>query len=161
MYAGRFKVPLPQSWGRGFGVHISGKDARIEIGRKLVTRENVSIRAQNGKLSIGHNCFINANTNITCIESVTIGDRCQFGPNVVIVDHDHDYKGISSEPLISGPVVIGENVWIGANSVILRGANIGDGAVIAAGSIIKGEVPSGHIAYQQRETVIKPFSRQS
>ena len=82
---------------------------------------------------------------IHCRSEIKIGNDVQFSPNVLIYDHDHDYKaegGVKSMKYIETPVSIGNNVWIGANTVILRGASIGDNAVIAAGSIVKGTVPS-------------------
>ena len=56
---------------------------------------------------------------------------------------------------VETPVVIGNDVWIGANVVIMRGTTIGDQAVIGAGSIVKGNVPAGKVFYQKRETIIK------
>jgi acetyltransferase-like isoleucine patch superfamily enzyme len=73
----------------------------------------------------------------------------------VIVDHDH----AGSEnwgSYVETPVVIGNDVWIGAGAVILRGTTIGDKAVIGAGSIVKGDVPAGCVYYQKRETVLRP-----
>ena len=52
-------------------------------------------------------------------------------------------------------MIIGNDVWIGAGAVILRGTTIGDKAVIGAGSIVKGNVPAGSVFYQKRETIIK------
>ena len=83
-----------------------------------------------------------------------IGDRCQIANNVVSVAHDH----AGSEnwgSYVETPVIIGNDVWIGAGAVILRGATIGDKAVIGAGSIVKGNVPEGCVFYQKRETIIK------
>ncbi len=116
------------------------------------------LRVQNGDLEIGDKCFFNANVSITCLDKIEIGSGCQFGNNVVIIDHDHDYKKEGGAPLVSAPVIIGRNVWVGANVVILRGSVIGDGAVIAAGSVVKGEVPEDTLFYQKRENVIKPIS---
>ena len=79
------------------------------------------------------------------MEQITIGDYCKFGNNLVIVDHDHNYKdcGIKkkdSQEFLTAPIKIGNNVWVGANVVILRGTDIGDNCVIAAGSVVKGTV---------------------
>ena len=52
-------------------------------------------------------------------------------------------------------IEIGSNVWIGANSVILKGSRIGDNVVVAAGSIVKGEVPSGTVLIQKRINEIR------
>ena len=55
----------------------------------------------------------------------------------------------------TGSIEIGNNVWIGANTIILRGTKIGDNAVIAAGSIVKGEVPTGAVIVQKRVSEIR------
>jgi len=64
-----------------------------------------------------------------------------FANNLVIVDHDHKREdGAVTGDLISEPVVIGNNVWCGANVTILKGVTIGDGAVIAVGAVVTKEV---------------------
>lgn len=71
----------------------------------------------------------------------------------MVYDHDHDFRaegGVKAMKYKSSQIKIGNNVWIGANSVILRGSIIGDGAVIAAGSVVKGEIPDGAVFVQKR-----------
>ena len=87
-----------------------------------------------------------------CREAISIGDNTEFGPNVCIYDHDHDYKnGLNNELYKTSPVKIGKNCWIGAGVIILRGTVIGDNSVIAAGSIVKDVVPSNSLFYNKRE----------
>lgn len=112
---------------------------------------------EKGSLKIGDRCFFNNNACITTVESIEIGRGCTFGNNLVIVDHDHDY--INNTGLISKPVVIGDNVWVGANVVILRGCIIGDNSVIAAGSIVKGIIPPNTLYYQERVIVNKKIEK--
>jgi acetyltransferase-like isoleucine patch superfamily enzyme len=57
---------------------------------------------------------------------------------------------MTKEHFLSSPVIIGDNVWVGANCVILRGTVIGDNCVIAAGSVVKGNVESNMLYYQER-----------
>lgn len=119
------------------------KKGKIVIGKKANFRTGVHLRAQNGGcLTIGNNFFANNNVSITALESVTIGDNVRMANNVVIVDHDHDYKNDNSK-FLTAAVSIGDNVWIGANAVILRGVTIGDNAVVAAGSVVNKDVPEG------------------
>lgn len=80
-----------------------------------------------------------------------------LGPNVLIYDHDHDYKaegGVFSLKYKTSPVTIGNNVWIGANCVILRGTSIGDNCVIGGGCVLKGEYPSNSVIVQKRSTEV-------
>ncbi len=151
LYGHKYASHVIQSWGPGFRVHIGGKDARFIIGTKCVSRRNMSVRVENGILSIGDKCFFNSQTDITCTDHITIGNNCQFGQNVVIVDHDHNIHHAGEKPLISSPISIGNNVWVGADCVILRGVTIGDNAVIAAGSVIHDDIPADFVVYQKRQ----------
>lgn len=74
---------------------------------------------------------------------------------MLIYDHDHDFRaknGLKELKYKTSPVEIGDNVWIGANTVILRGAKIGNNCVITASSVIKGEYPDNSIIVQKRNT---------
>ena len=151
-YAGKCSMPLVQAFGHHTEVKI--KDGTARFGKEQITRGNAVFRVEGGELIIGDKCFFNQNVSITCKKKIVIGDRCQIANNVVIVDHDH----AGSEnwgSYVETPVTIGNDVWIGANVVIMRGTTIGDKAVIGAGSIVKGDVPEGKVFYQKRETMIK------
>ena len=143
-------------WIQAFGHHteLKIKNGTARFGKEQITRGNAVFRVEGGELVVGDKCFFNQNVSITCKKNIVIGDRCQIANNVVIVDHDH----AGSEnwgSYVETPVVIGNDVWIGANVVIMRGTTIGDKAVIGAGSIVKGNVPAGKVFYQKRETIIK------
>ena len=85
---------------------------------------------------------------ITVREKVTIGDNVTFGPGTMIYDHDHNYKQLNKtqdELMVSSPVCIGNNVWIGGNVIVLPGVSIGDNVVIGAGSVVTKDIPSNVI----------------
>ena len=99
-----------------------------------------------GHLTLGAECFFNHNVSITCNESIAIGNNCNIANNVVIVDHDHVITSQGVEgATTSSPVIIGDKVWIGANSVITKGVTIGEGSVIAAGAVVTKNVPAHEI----------------
>lgn len=131
---------------------------KLEIKKGLKMRDGAKIRVRKGgKCKIGKNVGISSNNIIACHDSITIGNNVQFGPNVLIYDHDHDFRaegGIGAMKYKTSPVEIGNNVWIGANCVILRGTKIGDNCVIAAGSVLKGEFPEKSVVVQKKETSI-------
>ena len=106
---------------------------------KIIIRDNA-------KLEIGNKTFFNRNAFLTCQNEILIGNNVIFGPNLVIVDHNHDYKKENmANSFVVGKVFIGDNVWIGANVTILPGAYIEDGAIIGANSVISKRVPKNEI----------------
>jgi acetyltransferase-like isoleucine patch superfamily enzyme len=142
-------------------IEVFNKGARIHIGKFVFIRKNASLRIDyNGVLDLGNNVFINDNCTINCVNRITIGKNTKIAPNVCINDHDHNYKKNNSDHLIRGEVTIGENVWIGSNVVILRDTKIGDNVVVAAGSVVKGNVPSNSIYMNRRESELRPFQNQ-
>lgn len=100
-------------------------------------------------LKIGSHCAFGAFNHITCANKVIIGDYCLTGKWVTITDNSHgetDYDSLcmppSKRPITSkGPVIIGNNVWIGDKATILPGVTIGDGSVIAANAVVTKDVP--------------------
>lgn len=134
---------------------------KLEIGEKFKMRDGAKIRVRKGAIcKIGKNTSVNCNNMIACRKKIIIGNDVQLGPNVQIYDHDHDFRvdgGIKAGKYKTGSIEIGNNVWIGANTIILRNTKIGDNAVIAAGSIVKGIVPDGTVFVQKRE--LKEYKR--
>lgn len=130
------------------------KNSKLHIGKKFRTRNNVSFRIYKGIVEIGDNCFFNDNCSINCLKNIKIGNNCIFGPDVKIYDHDHDYKK-DMNSFVKQSIEIGNNVWIGANVVILKGVKIGDNSVIAAGTIVKHDVSSNTLVYNKNELVEK------
>lgn len=116
----------------------------LSVGSFLMTTGPCYIKCEkNARIIIGDKCFLNHNCSITAVDQIVIGNDVNIANNVVIVDHDHiiTSEGVLGE-LISSPVVIGNRVWIGADSVITRGVTIGDGAVIAAGAVVNKDIPA-------------------
>jgi len=78
-------------------------------------------------------------------ESLTVGDYSLFGEGVSIHDDNHvigrGREPIASRGLVTRPVAIGRNVWVGAKAVILPGVHIGDNAVVGAGAVVTRDVP--------------------
>lgn len=102
-----------------------------------------------GHIKIGNNCFFNNNCSLTSMCSIEIGDNCIIGENVSFYDHDHrhdiDNKPFKKQGYKYQPIKIGNNVWIGSGSIILRGTVIEDNVVIGAGNIVRGNIESGTV----------------
>lgn len=160
-------------------------DAKIQIGDSIIVYYNCDILVTDkGRLRIGDNCIIGSNFRLYCKQEVNIGDNVLISWNVFIGDYNGhsldpnercrevDYiqttfvpnfkkftKGkeiIDYSPhYITKPVNIGNNVWIGANAIILKGVTIGAGSIIAAGSVVTKDVPENCIAAGNPAQVIK------
>lgn len=101
-------------------------------------------------------------TAICAAVSVTIGEECLIGANVVICDTDfHALKPIKrryncdQDSIAARRVVIGNNVFVGANSIILKGVSIGDNSVIGAGSVVVSDIAANSVAVGNPAKVVK------
>ena len=141
-FGSRIKLSLINSIDGQINIEID-KSSKIEIGKFLMNKKPLYLKAiNNSKIEIGNKVFFNHNCSITAVESIKIGNKCMFGNNITIVDHDHIItKDGAIGDLVSKKIVIEDNVWVGANSVILKGVHIGEGSVIAAGSVVNKDVP--------------------
>ncbi len=157
-YGRRLSVHSPQrDWEKNTSIFIEGKDSSIAVGIHDHFRQMMTLRALNGgKIVFGSNCFCNSNVSITAMRAIHIGDGTKIANNVVIIDHDHDYHH-NNTGYVSAPIRIGDNVWIGANVVILKGVTIGHHAVIAAGSVVNHDVPAYCVAAGVPARLIKEF----
>lgn len=70
----------------------------VDFGSRLRTRGRCSFNIQgSGKLAFGNNVFLNSGCQFNCRSKITVGDGCEFGPNVLVYDHDHTFRGGSSK----------------------------------------------------------------
>lgn len=119
------------------GKCLIGKGTCIERGAEIIVSEKAF-------LSIGDNTGIGSFCNIRCDGRIKIGDNVLIAQFVSIVDGLYEFKSkniqISKESYKAEDVSIGNNVWIGVGVVILPRTNIGDGAVIGAGSIVTKDI---------------------
>jgi len=132
------RISIPRQWS---DITIEGP-ASLDDGVVLLCSGETHER----KLVICRGTYINRFTMIDASEQIEVGENCMIGPFCYITDHDHGHeKGrpIGEQPLRSAPVRIGNNVWVGAGVIILKGVSIGDGAVIAAGAVVTKDVDVG------------------
>lgn len=99
-------------------------------------------------IEVGKNFFANYNCTIIDVAKVRIGDNCQMAPNVAIYTAGHPVHPVSRNSMYEYgiEVTIGDNVWIGGNTVILPGVHIGSNSVIGAGSVVTKDIPDWVIA---------------
>jgi acetyltransferase-like isoleucine patch superfamily enzyme len=131
------------------GVVRIGKNVSIGFGTKII--------CQNGLLTVGDNVFIGPGCIIVCRNSINIGADTQISEYCTIRDQDHSYecRPIRSAGYKSAPVNIGNDCWIGAKSSILKGASVGNGAVIGAHSLVLGSIHEYSLAVGSPARVVK------
>ncbi|MDO4563737.1 MAG: acyltransferase [Clostridia bacterium] len=138
-------------------VRILKKRGKIFLGSRVLLHRYVKISAwgteKDASIKIGDRVYIGDRTEIHAGESVTIGDGCNISWDCVIMDRD--YHAFMSESEITAPVEIKNNVWIGCRSIILKGVTIGEGAVVAAGSVVTKDVPAHALAAGNPARVVK------
>ena len=117
-------------------------------------------------IKIGKNSSIGGRALILCTRAkLIIGNYVMIGPQVTIITGDHKINAIGKymadvsdsekDPENDLPVVIEDDVWIGANSTILKGVTIGEGAVIGSGSLVTKDIPAWTIAIGHPAKVMK------
>jgi acetyltransferase-like isoleucine patch superfamily enzyme len=96
-------------------------------------------------LRIGDRCVIGRGSHIVAHQSLVIGDDVFTGPYVYITDQNHGYADpdtpIGRQLPVNKPVEVGAGSWLGAGAIVLPGARIGRNVVVAAGSVVRGDVP--------------------
>ena len=151
-------------------------ERRTEILDELIGKRGTGVFMQGpiffhyGKhTTIGDSVFINYNFTVQDDAPVTIGSHCDFGPNVTIVTPIHPMlpeerlkmrteAGEEKRLCYAKPVTIGDNCWIGANTIICSGVSIGEGCVIGAGSVVVKDIPPRSFAAGCPCRVIRPLS---
>lgn len=152
-------------WGK-FYLHI-GKDSSVTIGHHFALNSGnnynplchniyCSIDVRDGAtLSIGDWSGISGGT-ISVSESITIGNHVNIGANCIIMDGDihntdwrlrhNDRQSLMPVPFMHRPIIIGDDVWLGVNSIVLKGVTIGARTIIGAGSVVTKDIPADCIA---------------
>ena len=114
-----------------------------------------------GKISVGNNLSLNHNVTIDASDGgeLIIGNNVAIGMNSVLRASNHDYIRMSGH--IPGKIIIGDNVWIAANCVIVPNVEIGSGSVIGAGSIVTKNIPENVVAVGNPCKPIKEIIRKT
>ncbi|MEQ1757822.1 MAG: DapH/DapD/GlmU-related protein [Vicinamibacterales bacterium] len=119
----------------------------------------------NPKLSIGDQSFVGHNCGFLVAQSIRIGDHCLLAGGVRLSDFDghpiaHDARREDQpySPSNVKPIVIGNDVWIGAGVYVMKGVHIGDRSIIGAGSVVTKNIPADVIAAGNPARVIKSLA---
>ena len=122
---------------------------KVSLGENCSLEHNVYLNAagpysEGVSIQLGAGCFIGAGCEFNISHRITIGENSLVAAGTRFIDHNHGIAlgmPIKHQPETSAPITVGPDVWIGANSIILQGVVLGEGAVVAAGSVVTHAVP--------------------
>ena len=144
---------------RSMGVNV-GENVRFSVGSKMDVWQagipggignNVSLGENvvvSGGVKVGNNAFINSNVSIIASppSNIFIGNDCLIAQNVVIRSDDHRFDAINTlireQGRVGADITIGDNCWLGANVVVLKGVHLGAHSVVGAGTIVTKSFPA-------------------
>lgn len=156
----------------GFTIYFAFKNSKIKIGHgSIINSGNLSnllglyqrtiiIARNGGEIIIGNNARISGST-IYSMSRISIGDNCLIGANCKIIDNDFhslDFRKRVNDDfvdIIKKPVQIGDDCFIGMNSIILRGSILGNNCIVGAGSVVSGKFPDNIILAGNPAKIIK------
>jgi galactoside O-acetyltransferase len=126
-----------------------GTDVTLRPGMNILSPENVYL---GNHVGIGYNSILRGHGGIT------IGDFTMIGDSVIIATAGHPVGEIYYNNTWQKPVVLEENVWLGANVLVMPGVTIGENAVIGAGAVVTEDIPANHVAAGVPAKVIRQFT---
>ncbi len=163
------KITMPQARFIRRPIYVRGKKSMVGCNGLTTGRFcRFDLEGSKQTLFIGENCEMGDMIHIVAHEKVEIGNNVLIASKCFISDTNHGiYKGQNQDPpmtkpnkreLVSNPVKIGNNVWIGENVVILAGAQIGDGCIVGANSVVSKEIPHNSIVAGVPGRIIKQWN---
>jgi acetyltransferase-like isoleucine patch superfamily enzyme len=165
-YLWRFKVRNRHI--RTRGMVFVGKRAEVtctrglghmELGRWVWIGDGNAIRCHEGSLRIGDKVVLGTSNTVNSYLDVDIGEGCLLADWVYIGDFDHRYEDVDvpirKQGIVTSRVRVGPGCWIGEKATILRGANVGQGSVIGAHAVVKGDIPPYSVAVGIPARVVK------
>ena len=119
---------------------------KVFLGDRVMLKEGVKICPTHPEatITIGDWTTVGYNVSIFSKSNISIGKDCLIAPSCYLVDNDHGTDLgclIREQPMVTAPIVIGNDVWLGAGVVVVKGVTIGNGAVVAAGSLVTKDIP--------------------
>ena len=145
--------------GKGIDFEVSKDNARLVLGKWVHIGNGNKIRAHNGVLRLGNKVVLGSDNVINAHLDIEIGASTLVSDWVYICDFDHSTREldrpIKDQGLLTAPVRIGTGCWLGTKVTVLRGTVVGDGSVLAAHTVARGEIPAGSVVGGVPGTIIK------
>ena len=131
--------------------------ANFVVGDNVICRNFENFHVSSGKVILHDGVFINNSCSFNCMERIEIGSGTMMGEGVRFYDHDHIYTAekIEKWQWTTAPVRVGRDCWIGSNVTILKGVTIGDNTIIGAGCLIRNDIPSNSVVYNDGNLCVK------
>lgn len=131
--------------------------AHFIVGANVICRNFENFHVSSGKLILHDGVFINNSCSFNCMERIEIGAGTMMGEGVRFYDHDHIYTAekIEKWQWTTAPIRVGRDCWIGSNVTILKGVTIGDNTIIGAGCLIRNDIPSNSVVYNNGNLFVK------
>lgn len=145
----------------GRGVEIEGRPGygRVVLGRWVHVGDGTALRAHEGTLRVGDKVVFGRHNTVNCYLDVEIGATTLIADWVYVADFDHRFDDlvtpIKDQGIVKSPVRIGPDCWIGVKVSVLRGSIVGEGCVLAAHAVVRGEIPPRSVAGGVPAKVIK------
>lgn len=131
--------------GRGVELTAPRGHGRVVVGPWCWVGDGVALRSHSGRVTVGAKAILGGGTTVNAYLDVTIGDGALIADDVHITDFDHRTESvevpIKDQGIVTAPVRIGPDVWIGRGATVLRGVDVGRGSVIGAHAVVTRDVP--------------------
>jgi acetyltransferase-like isoleucine patch superfamily enzyme len=126
-----------------------GKQGVVQLGRWSWVGRGTKIRCHEGEVRIGAKTVMGEECTISAYQHVSIGEQCIVADRVMLIDFDHNVAEVERPIRLQGiykrDVRVGNNVWIGYGSQILRGVTVGDNSIIGASAVVTKDVPANAV----------------
>jgi acetyltransferase-like isoleucine patch superfamily enzyme len=149
--------------GRDVEIHCRRGYGRMEIGRWAHFGDGTAVRCHEGSVRIGDKVVIGRDNTVNCWLDVEIGSATLVADSIYVCDFDHAIadldRPIKDQGILKTPVRIGPDCWLGAKVTVLRGSRIGQGSVIGANAVVRGDVPDYAVAVGAPARVVRHRDR--
>ena len=111
------------------------------------------------KTTFGRDCFVNFGCTFLALGGITIEDDVFIGPHCVLATEYHPENPETRHSLLTKPIVVKRNAWLGANVTVLAGVTIGENAIVAAGSVVTKDVPDNMVVAGSPARMIREIKK--
>ena len=147
-WRGRLETDGMAFVGPGVTIQIA-RGARLRLGRWSWVGHGCKLRVHEGEVSIGAKSVLGQECTISAFQHVAIGRECIVADRVMLIDFDHGVveqeRPIRLQGIYKRDVDVGHNCWIGYGACILRGASIGDNAIVGTSTVVTKDVPANAV----------------